>query len=119
MVFSFYEKATTDFMIGYQFRKIATLKGAHPLAPPMDAFKEHLPKIEKFWHIQLLGEHYPGFHLELLSSHQKLNIKRAELKRWLLLFTQTLEDKLEKEDPLKSKWLQKLPQFEQMFERLF
>ncbi len=118
MVHSFYDKATRDFMIGYHFRKIATLKGANPLRPPIEAFKDHLPRIEQFWQVQLLGESEGQMNFDLLKAHSPLQIKRAELGRWLLLFKETLESEIKGEDDFKKKWLEKLPIFEKMFERL-
>jgi len=98
---SFYDKAKVDFMIGYHFRII-------------DNFEEHIPKISRFWYLQLNKK----FYLEkkelfnIIHSHMKLNIKKAELGRWIVLFHQTLE----KEDiELQLLWKEKIENFKKIF----
>ena len=94
VTYRFYEKASQDVLIGHHFRKIATEKGIHPLHPPMDAFKDHLPRIEEFWRSQLLGEKIQT-PFELIQVHQRLMIRRGELGRWLVLFRETLSEIIE------------------------
>lgn len=92
LVEHFYERATRDVLIGYQFRKIAQEKGAHPLAPPMEAFRDHLPRIQAFWRLQL-GVMKPGDReqsFDLLNVHDRLRLNPGELDRWLVLFRESL-----------------------------
>lgn len=123
MVLAFYKKATTDILIGYQFRKIAMLEakaGDHPLRPPIEAFEHHLPRIATFWKSQLLGERIPAKQdpFDLIGIHQKLSIRRGELHRWLTLFRETLKE-FESSNPenidLLKKWLEKIDHFEGVF----
>lgn len=118
----FYRKATTDVLIGYQFRKIAQAKAlehGHPLKPPIEAFKEHLPRICHFWRSQLLGSKLPPNEppFNLISIHQELKIRKGELHRWLTLFKEALEESLveEEHNELKQAWLKKLKHFEEVF----
>ena len=94
VVKDFYALATTDFMIGYHFRKIATSEGHDPLKPPLEAFAHHLPRIEAFWKMLLLGERLPDnftpFHL--IPVHKQLSIRFGELGRWVTLFKKVLVD---------------------------
>lgn len=94
----FYALATSDFLIGHQFRKIQTQEGQDPLSPPLEAFEHHLPRINEFWELQLLGlKASKGFEpFKLIEVHQKLAIRKGELGRWVLLFYQVLEDKKKK-----------------------
>lgn len=122
VVEAFYRKATTDVLIGYQFRKIAqaeALQQGHPLKPPIEAFKHHLPRIEHFWRGQLLGAKIPATEtpFDLIGIHKELKIRKGELHRWLTLFKETLEEELigEEKMELKKKWLNKLAHFEEAF----
>jgi truncated hemoglobin YjbI len=117
IVTAFYEKAVSDFLIGYQFRKIATKKGAHPLRPPIEAFAEHIPRIAVFWEMQLLGEKLPKEQkpFDLISLHHELSIRKGELGRWLLLFKETLNQSEYKDHSLTKEWLAKLNHFESIF----
>lgn len=119
IVTAFYKKAVTDVLIGHQFRKVATLEGTDPLAPPIEAFAEHLPRISTFWKMQLLGEKKPENvpHFDLINIHNKLNMRKGELGRWLILFRQTLDEY--ENSPLKSLWLEKLDKFEHIFNKQF
>lgn len=123
MVLAFYKKATTDILIGYQFRKIAMLEakaGNHPLRPPIEAFEHHLPRIGIFWKSQLLGEKMPADQspFDLIGIHQQLSIRKGELHRWLTLFRETLNEQqaLHPEAlDLFEKWFEKLDHFEGVF----
>lgn len=119
IVTAFYKKAVTDFLIGYQFRKIATLEGADPLAPPIEAFSEHLPRISTFWKMQLLNTKKPDNvpHFDLINIHEKLSMRKGELGRWLMLFKETLHEHDDCE--LKESWLSKLIKFEEIFNKQF
>jgi truncated hemoglobin YjbI len=119
IVESFYKEATVDILIGHHFRKIASIKGADPLRPPMEAFKDHLPKIEAFWRIQLGIEHpdnEQGQKLDLIGVHKSLKIRKGEVGRWMVLFRQTLES-FESATPewIVPKLREKLAHFEQVF----
>ena len=92
---AFYTKAVSDFLIGYQFRKIK--EGAETtyediFFPALGAFSTHLARIRAFWHIQLLAQKKPAAEppFDLIAAHRPLFIKRGELDRWLLLFEETL-----------------------------
>ncbi|OUR99923.1 hypothetical protein A9Q84_02515 [Halobacteriovorax marinus] len=119
VVLSFYKVATVDFLIGYQFRKIQEFQGSSPLTPPIEAFKNHLPRIEKFWRMQLLGEKLnDGERFDLMSIHKDLLVRKGEVNRWVLLFKQTLlayeMDHPENKDFLKN-WNKKIEEFEKRF----
>ncbi len=90
----FYGKATTDFLIGYQFRKIQEWEGEDPLLPPLTAFESHLPRIKSFWYMQLLGRPLtPGQRpFDLIGVHKRLHMKVGELGRWVLLFKESLSE---------------------------
>ncbi len=116
IVTEFYKTATTDFMIGYHFRKIATEQSADPLSPPIEAFSDHIPRITTFWEIQLTGktdQEYEPF--DLISIHKKLSIRKGEVGRWVLLFKQTLENYRDDQPELVSKWEEKIAEFEKRF----
>ncbi len=109
IILDFYKNATTDILIGYQFRKIQQLKGEehHPLRPPIEAFFHHIPRINQFWKQQLLqGPHKedltPPFNL--INSHAYLNLKKGELKRFQKLFKQSIEhfEKIYKDQLIKN-----------------
>lgn len=121
VVFAFYQKATTDFLIGYHFRKIASPSGTpshHPLKPPIEAFKDHLPRINSFWKNQLLGipldKEEPPF--DLIGIHKALLIRKGEVGRWVQLFEDTLQEVLNEENKeLKEDWLKKVHHFRDKF----
>jgi truncated hemoglobin YjbI len=119
IVLEFYQKATTDFLIGYQFRKIQTKEGINPLLPPIEAFSEHLPRIEKFWRMMLTGEKLEdSTPFNLLELHRDLKIRKGELDRWILLFIETLEES-NIDQYLKENWLIKIEDFKLRFNRMF
>ncbi|TNE99313.1 MAG: hypothetical protein EP326_08385 [Deltaproteobacteria bacterium] len=116
IVTEFYKKATSDFMIGYHFRKIATEKGENPLAPPIEAFADHIPRITTFWEIQLTGKTeqvYSPF--DLITLHKQLSIRKGEVGRWVLLFKETLNDYKKSNEELVMKWETKISEFEKRF----
>lgn len=117
VVFAFYKKATTDFLIGYHFRKIASIENPdNPLKPPMEAFEHHLPRISSFWKNQLLGTPMPKEEnpFDLITIHRELKIRRGELGRWILLFEETLNE-VEMESSFKQKWKAKVDHFKNIF----
>ncbi len=118
VTYSFYEKAVSDFLIGYQFRKIQEFKSVDPLSPPLEAFKSHLPRIEKFWRIQLLGERLTkeDKRFDLINIHKALNPNKGEVLRWVKLFNATLDEYecAENKDLIKE-WRKKVSEFEKRF----
>lgn len=119
IVLAFYKMATVDFLIGYQFRKIQEFQGASPLTPPIEAFKSHLPRIDKFWRMQLLGERIgEDEKFDLLNIHRKLLVRKGEVNRWVILFKETL-NKYDQENPGHEKlikdWRKKIDEFEKRF----
>lgn len=107
IVFSFYEKAKTDILIGYHFRNIQN-------------FEEHIPRIVTFWEIQLLGKSRSSVEtpFDLINAHLPLKIKKGEIGRWVVLFKKTLnESKLESKDilVLHDLWIKKLDFFQEKF----
>jgi truncated hemoglobin YjbI len=122
VVRSFYEKATIDFLIGYQFRKIQTLEGADPTKPPIEAFDSHLPRIAQFWKMQLLGEKLNDQQpYNLINIHKELRMNKGELGRWVKLFRETIESyKVQDKEQLDllemyDDWNEKITWFEQKF----
>ncbi len=122
VVDDFYRLATTDILIGHQFRKIALKESmpGHPLRPPLEAFSHHLPRIKTFWYIQLLGETKSKEEtpFDLIQVHRELFIRMGELNRWLVLFDQTLNElgKNRTElDDFVQKWKDKVQIFETKF----
>ena len=86
VVRAFYEKAKSDIIIGYHFRHI-------------ENFDEHIPKIIRFWCLQLLDlpkEKIKEFQKEgtpnqIIKKHMYLKIKKGEVGRWVLLFQETID----------------------------
>ena len=86
VVRAFYEKAKSDIIIGYHFRHI-------------ENFDEHIPKIIRFWCLQLLDlpqEKIKEFQKEgipnqIIKKHLYLKIKKGEVGRWVLLFKETID----------------------------
>lgn len=93
IVREFYKLATTDFLIGYQFRKIAEFQSTNPLAPPIEAFEHHIPRIVSFWELQLNGKMSTQGEkpFNLITAHQYLLMKKGEIGRWVTLFHQTVD----------------------------
>jgi len=103
IVTSFYDKANYDILIGYHFRVI-------------DDFDTHLPRIAYFWQLQLTGniDDRSELPFEIIPKHLALKINLGEVHRWVILFTNTLDefvdaDKISLED--KSEWLRKVDIF--------
>lgn len=118
VTYSFYEKAVSDFLIGYQFRKIQEFKSSDPLSPPLEAFKSHLPRIEKFWRVQLLGERLTkeDKRFDLINIHKKLNPNKGEVLRWVKLFYTTLDEyENDNNKVLIKDWRKKVSEFEKRF----
>lgn len=114
---AFYTKAVSDVVIGYHFRKIATMQGHHPLKPPIEAFSDHIPRIVDFWSMQLLQAPLPegSEPFDLIDVHRQLSLRLGELGRWITLFKETLDE--EPDHELKVLWLEKVDHFESIFKR--
>jgi truncated hemoglobin YjbI len=78
---SFYKKAMSDILIGYQFRVI-------------DDFEEHIPKIVSFWELQINKKITNKSHLpfNILKKHAPLKLNTGEVFRWVVLFENTLNE---------------------------
>lgn len=149
VVDEFYRVATVDILIGHQFRKIALKESSpgHPLRPPLEAFSHHLPRIKRFWYIQLLHvdlskdmaaqqglsksdqDNYQRKLMQpfdLIQIHRALFIRMGELNRWLTLFEQTLKAQQDltpashkKEiEELSNSWRLKLDFFKEKFKKI-
>ncbi len=88
VVDSLYEKAISDFLIGYHFKKIQTGEALHPT---LSDFAHHLPRIKIFWKFQLLKGFKNTLSFNLKETHIPLKIHKGELDRFMLLFNETLE----------------------------
>ena len=83
---SFYAKATKDIIIGYHFRHI-------------DNFETHLPRIIRFWSVQLIKMDgtikkeilEAGVPTDIINKHVYLKVKKGEVGRWILLFQTQLK----------------------------
>lgn len=105
IVAKFYEKATVDVLIGYHFRHIPD-------------FAAHLPRIEAFWELQLLGktDKELSLPLDVIRAHVPLKIHRGEVGRWIKLFEETLQEHQQKDvHHLTERWREKLNHFQQVF----
>lgn len=116
VVLDFYKKATSDVLIGYHFRKIIPQDQINPLAPPIERFKDHLPRIENFWKQQLLSLKSKD-RFDLITVHRQLNIRKGELARWIMLFKESLNHYRHIDEEFISRWETKVDQFEKSFIR--
>lgn len=104
IVKAFYHKATNDILIGYHFRFI-------------EDFDSHFPRIADFWQLQLTGEmdHPESKPFDIINVHLPLKIKKGEIDRWVLLFSQTLDEFIHTKKinlELKKQWMQKIVIFQ-------
>ncbi len=118
VVSAFYQKATTDVLIGYHFRKIALAESKdHALKPPLEAFSHHLPRINDFWKNQLLKyplpENQPPF--QLIKIHKELMVRKGEVNRWVSLFDEVLNEWEDKSPELTKAWRLKINHFQKIF----
>ena len=113
VVNEFYELAKNDIIIGYHFRHI-------------DDFSTHLPKIYKFWALQLLeltSTEKASFEKNnssghIIEKHIYLKIKKGEIGRWILLFQKTLSNNTPECQSLRNlqqKWAIKTEVFHRAF----
>ncbi|MEE3079458.1 MAG: hypothetical protein VX341_09000 [Bdellovibrionota bacterium] len=115
VVESFYRKAINDIFIGYQFKKISN--NPDNLNQVLSDFKPHLLRIKNFWYQQFsLPSEIETSERTLFHAHDKLNIRRGELGRWMTLFKEELSlSKIEKTLVFRDQWLQKIEKFEKAF----
>ncbi|MBA9077669.1 MULTISPECIES: group III truncated hemoglobin [Rufibacter] len=79
LVDTFYNNVNQDELLGPVFNDVAHVDWAH-----------HLPKMYNFWSTVLFGSMaYKG---QPFPRHLSLPIERAHFTRWIVLFTQTVED---------------------------
>lgn len=107
---SFYAKATTDVLIGFQFRVI-------------EDFDTHIPRIADFWQLQLTGklDHRESLPFKLIPLHKQMNLTTGMVDRWVVLFYQTLdhffkEQKITQDD--KDLWKKKVDIFKNKIRQL-
>ena len=83
---SFYKKALTDDVIGYFFTEVAPLN-----------METHMPLIVDFWETVVFGKaQYKGNVLQVHQHiHQLSAFREAHFTRWVLLFTQTVNEMYE------------------------
>ena len=114
LVDSFYEKAISDFLIGYHFKKIQT---GDALYPTLSDFAHHLPRIKVFWKTQLLKDFKNTLSFNLKESHIPLKIRKGELDRFMLLFNETLDqfEKNQSNQNLIKEWRLRLQFFKIQF----
>ncbi|PJB53002.1 MAG: hypothetical protein CO099_09500 [Bdellovibrio sp. CG_4_9_14_3_um_filter_39_7] len=118
IVTSFYKQATVDILIGYHFRKIATIQGEHALRPPYEAFSHHIPRIIAFWQLQLLGKTSFEFgEFKIFPIHDALHIRSGELDRWLVLFKKVLNQHENQNPEFIQLFREKLNHFELKFKK--
>jgi hypothetical protein len=124
VILEFYKKATTDVQLGYHFRKIQEFQldefKHHPLRPPIEAFADHLPIINEFWNRQLGAEaKQSDIQFDLINKHFYLSLRLGELRRFHLLFNETIEEFSAElsEKSYYQPWLQKLDHFVNIFSR--
>ena len=125
IIFSFYSKVTTDFLLGYHFKKIQEFEidpKGHPLRPTMEAFSTHIPKINEFWCRQLLATTIDNsIKFDLINTHNYLSINKGELNRFQLLFREELElyEQELRGFELYEIWQEKLSHFVEIFIRVY
>jgi hemoglobin len=51
---------------------------------------EHLPRVESFWNATLFPEHAYG--VNLMERHAQLNLNKEDLKIWLNLFWESVDE---------------------------
>ncbi len=90
----------------------------------MEAFENHLPRIEEFWKSQLLGKEV-NERFDLIKGHEYLKIRKGELDRWVILFIETLNEvKVQFEetpdiDSFSKMWEEKIKNFQKTFKKLY
>ncbi len=112
VVKSFYQKALADFLIGYHFWKFEK----------PEVLAHHLERITGFWEMQLTMNLTVPLDkpFTLMYTHIQLGLKPGELGRWIMLFSDTLNEFEQKPHSLEEKalidlWRKKLLWFQQKF----
>lgn len=103
VVQKFYEKATTDVLIGYHFNHIQD-------------FKHHFERLNAFWEMHLLKVP-PPFIYRLMMTHAPLGIKPGEVNRWVKLFLETIDENesLAPDQEIIQEWREKIKLFQDFF----
>jgi hemoglobin len=86
LVRAFYGRALTDPIIGFIFTDVAHLD-----------LDEHVPTITSFWETILLGSqtYRGGAFAPHAQLHAKVELREAHFKRWLQLWTATVDEHFE------------------------
>lgn len=81
VVTSFYQKATQDIWIGFQFRNIHDLPS-------------HVLRISYFWQLQLTGriDQPKELPFKVIDVHRPMKLTYGMVDRWIVLFHQTLAE---------------------------
>lgn len=86
----------------------------------MEAFQDHLPRIEQFWEVQLLEDQIQKIEkpFDLLNIHRQMKLNPGELDRWIILFHQVLESNTTNESiEFINKWKEKIELFRKRFKK--
>jgi hemoglobin len=86
LVRAFYSRALTDPIIGFIFTDVAKLD-----------LEEHVPTITSFWETILLGSqtYRGGAFAPHARLHAKVELREGHFKRWLQLWTATVDELFE------------------------
>lgn len=91
LVDKFYEKVRRDELLADIFNTVI-----------QDKWPEHLEKMYRFWETVLLRKHtYFG---SPFRPHAKLPVTKKHFDRWLVLFTETVDEHFEGEKADEAKW---------------
>lgn len=91
LVNTFYGKVQKDELLKDIFNEVI-----------QDNWPQHLEKMVQFWQTVLLGPHtYQG---SPFAPHAKLPIEQKHFKRWLHLFSETIEEVFEGNKAEEAKW---------------
>lgn len=120
VVETFYQKAINDVLLNHHFARFRQ----------EEVLAHHLERITSFWEMQLTGKTsvpIEGAPFQLLFTHLKLNIRKGELGRWIVLFHQTLDElesqfsqqasqeELQEIQLITSEWKKRIAFFEERF----
>lgn len=88
LITTFYQKVTTDDLIGHFFTQVVQLDWAH-----------HIPKIGDFWETTLFHEaRYKGNPMTPhVAMHEKSPMTQTHFDRWVDVFCQTVDELFEGE----------------------
>jgi hemoglobin len=86
LIIKFYEKAMIDEVIGFYFTEVVPLN-----------LEKHIPVIVNFWESVLLGNNV--YHGDPIKPHYVMHsihaFTDAHFARWVMLFTQTVDESFE------------------------